>query len=107
MYFKVRMEGLARNMMCGQVQQVHVHLENRGAHPLHKLRVATTHPGFFTFSPGNHSSSPDNSNDVTSVYPTKSQPCEADSEEQVVQQVEQQPVVEVSTVPIFHWGLCV
>ena len=101
------MEGLARNMMCGQVQQVHVHLENRGAHPLHKLRVATTHPGFFTFSRGNHSNSPDNTNDVASVYPTKSQPCEADSEEQVVQQVEQQPVVEVSTIPTLLIGLSV
>ena len=92
---QVRMEGLSHSMMCGQVQQVQVHLENTGTHALYKLRVATTHPDFFTFSRDHHGNSADNTTDMTSVYPTKTQPCETDSQEQVVQELEQEPVVEV------------
>ncbi len=76
---QVRMEGLSSRMMCGQVQQVTLHVRNTGPLPLQRLRVAASLPQFFTFSRSNMAAA----HDVTSVYPTKPEPCETDSHEQV------------------------
>ena len=72
---QVQFHGFPSSMLCGEVRQILVSLENIGPHSLHGLKVASTHPEFFTF--GIHPAQSDSHN----CYPTIPNSADHDSEE--------------------------
>lgn len=46
-------------MLCGEIQHVTVEFTNNGSHPLLDLKVASSHPAFFTFGKADESAETD------------------------------------------------
>lgn len=56
---EVHFTGFPRHMLCGEIQHVTVEFTNNGSHPLLDLKVASSHPAFFTFGKADESAETD------------------------------------------------
>ena len=90
-FYQVTFTNMPSQMLCGEVQQVGVQFENIGDLPLKHLKVASTHPDFFTFS--DDANKIDNSN----TYQTLTNTSDTDSEEFPVKT---KPIKYVIDIPI-------
>lgn len=70
-FFQVFFCDFPESMLQGEVRQTHVEFTNTGQVSLQHLRVACTHPSFFTFGK-NKKPSPYTEQDTDSVYSTLS-----------------------------------
>ena len=82
---------MPQSLLCGEVRQVRVEFTNSGTCALHRLRVATSHPEFFTFGDKRGPNAIDNS----AIYQTVISPSDSDTEEFVVNGAKVHHVLEV------------
>jgi hypothetical protein len=67
-------------LLCGEIRQVTIELVNTGSRPLRNVKVASTHPEFFTFGPSRSNKEPGSTSETSdtravwpdSVYPVLS-----------------------------------